>query len=372
MKPQPVTMQQLQQLGLPLLGKIVFYSLAGVRIPHADLQTALAAAGFGAFLPDPPTARKAMTRAIGAWVEARAVQGQGPALTSDRTAASGPDDEAERAIVRIVNRKADAQMAFVLVEERVSFKRLGLRHGTALRVILAKDPRQKQFYCTTTAAGLAAQQEANQVTQELGPYFTQYTGLLLPEDLSKMMRAILARLDAVSLRRGGGIYLIPQAHEAALGRLETLIRALPHQAGTHPYCTLLPVVDEVAARQGLSAAVFDGLLAEIAAARVELQRSMDAAPGTVKPETVAKRQAEITLLQTKIGIFATLVSGQQARLVQECQELQHAALQVLVSDRMARPKTTSPAAPVGREDEIADPPPDPPAAVAPARAGAAA
>src|SRR5215211_4248017 len=98
MTKQAVTMAQLQQMGLPLLGKIVFYSLAGVRIAHADLKTALEAAGFGPFLPDPPTARKAMTRAIGAWVEARAAAGQGPALTSDHTAATGPEDEAERAI----------------------------------------------------------------------------------------------------------------------------------------------------------------------------------------------------------------------------------------------------------------------------------
>jgi hypothetical protein len=242
-------------------------------------------------------------------------------------------------------------MAFVLVEERVSFKRLGLRHGTALRVILAKDAKQKQFYCTTTAAGLAAQQEANQITQELGPYFTQFTGLLLPEDLSKMMRLILASLDAVSLRRGGGIYLVPQAHESALSRLATLIAALPHQPGSQPYCTLLPVVDEVAARQGLSAAVFDGLLAEIAAARVELQRSVDAPAGTVKPETIAKRQAEITTLQTKIQIFETLVGGQKARLAQECQALQQTALQVLLSDRMARPKPAATAAPIMEDDE---------------------
>lgn len=360
MKPQPVTMQQLQAMGLPILGKMVFYSLAGVRIPHADLKTALDTAGFGTFLPDPPTARKAMTRAIQEWVAARADAGQGPALTRDQTEASSLDDEAERAIVRIVNRKADAHMAFVLVEERVSFKRLGLRHGTTLRVILAKTA-PVQFYCTTTMEGdaaAAAQQEANQVTRELGPYFTEHTDLLLPEDLSKMMRNILASLDAVSLRRGGGIYLIPKAHEAALGRLEALIAALPHQAGTQPYCSLIPVVDEVAARQTLGAAVFDGLLAEVAAARVELQRSVAAAPGTVKPETVAKRQAEITLLQTKIGIFETLVSSQKARLVQECQDLQHAALQVLLSDRMASPKSTGAVSPAVAEDDPDDLTPD--------------
>ncbi len=358
MNKQALTMTQLQQMGLPLLGKIVFYSLAGVRITHTDLKTALDAAGLGSFLPDPPTARKAMTRAIEAWVEARAAAGHGPAITSDRAEATGLEDEAERAIVRIVNRKQDKHMAFVLVEEWVSFKRLGLRHGTALRVILSK-ASPPQFYCTATVEGdaaQAAQQEANQVTQELGPYFQQFTSLLLPEDLSKMMRLILTSLDAVSLRRGGGIYLIPQAHEAALTRLESLITALPRQPGTHPYCTLLPVVDEVAARQGLSAAVFDGLLAEIAAARVELQRSVDADPGTVKPDTIAKRQGEITLLQTKIQIFETLVSGQKAQLVQECTALQQTALQVLLSDRMVQPKSTGPTAPL-ELDNTGDPPP---------------
>src|SRR5260221_14198712 len=68
---------------LPLIGYTVFWRLAGIRVPHTELATAVATAGFTGFLPEPPSPRKALRRAIEAWISARAGGGGGLALESD-------------------------------------------------------------------------------------------------------------------------------------------------------------------------------------------------------------------------------------------------------------------------------------------------
>src|SRR5260221_7626394 len=68
---------------LPLVGYTVFWRLAGIRVPHTELAAAVATAGFTGFLPEPPSPRKALRRAIEAWICARAVGGDSPALAAD-------------------------------------------------------------------------------------------------------------------------------------------------------------------------------------------------------------------------------------------------------------------------------------------------
>jgi hypothetical protein len=55
---------------LPLIGFTVLWRLAGIRVSHSDLEQALQAAGFEKYLPDPPTPRVALRRALGEWIKA--------------------------------------------------------------------------------------------------------------------------------------------------------------------------------------------------------------------------------------------------------------------------------------------------------------
>jgi hypothetical protein len=50
----------------------VLWRLHGLRVKHDQLKDALDRAGFLDFLPDPPTPRKSLRRALQAWVVARA------------------------------------------------------------------------------------------------------------------------------------------------------------------------------------------------------------------------------------------------------------------------------------------------------------
>jgi hypothetical protein len=56
---------------LPLIGFTVLWRPAGIRVGHSDLEQALQAAGFEKYLPDPPTPRIALRRALGEWIKAK-------------------------------------------------------------------------------------------------------------------------------------------------------------------------------------------------------------------------------------------------------------------------------------------------------------
>src|SRR5262245_18501736 len=49
---------------LPLIGFTILWRLEGVRVSHPDLAQALQSAGFEQYLPDPPTPRVALRRAL--------------------------------------------------------------------------------------------------------------------------------------------------------------------------------------------------------------------------------------------------------------------------------------------------------------------
>jgi hypothetical protein len=55
----------------PLIGYTVFWRLAGVRVSHLDLGQALQAACFDKYLPDPPTPRVALRRALAEWIRTK-------------------------------------------------------------------------------------------------------------------------------------------------------------------------------------------------------------------------------------------------------------------------------------------------------------
>ena len=144
----PVSFSDIERstANLPLIGYTVFWRLAGIRVPHADLTTAVATADFSAHLPEPPSPRKALRRAIEAWLADRAVAGGGPSLALDEEdegeddeyhlSASGGHSIQQRALVRPINDKE--WLVFVIVAEAVDLAGLGLSYGTNLRVLYHK------------------------------------------------------------------------------------------------------------------------------------------------------------------------------------------------------------------------------------------
>lgn len=315
---------------LPLIGYTAFWRLGGIRVRHGELKAALAAAGFGSYLPDPPTARIALRRAIVDWIGARAAAGEGPALVADEAeAAEGPTTQ--RALLRVINQKGSEWLAFALVAEDVDFRKLGLHHGTSLRIILHKKTRT--MYCTTTTNGVVeAGEESKQITRELGPHWDQYKDLLLSGDLSRMMRNIIGGMGAISLRREGGLYFVPVAERDALERLRGLLAALPSTSKEGTYLCAMGVIDRAQARRQLAAAVHQSFIDELGVLRTDLQRFTDAKTGTVKPETISERLASYKRIKAKVQTYADLLEMQQERIVSELDDLTALARTVVMQD----------------------------------------
>jgi hypothetical protein len=56
---------------LPLIGFTVLWRLEGIRVSHPDLEQALQSSGFEKYLPDPPTPRVALRRALAEWIKTK-------------------------------------------------------------------------------------------------------------------------------------------------------------------------------------------------------------------------------------------------------------------------------------------------------------
>jgi hypothetical protein len=216
---------------LPLIGFTVLWRLEGIRVSHSDLEQALLATGFEKYLPDPPTPRVALSRALAEWIK-----------TKQRTARTlqlqlGDEDQEEngggrrRTLIRAIDRAGSEHLVYALVAEDIDFRALGLSYGTALRILLNK--KTGEMICTTDAKGVIdAQRESQQLTDQLMPYWRQYRDLFIARDLSQMVREIIGGMNAVSLRQAGGVYFVPESERDTLFRLRQLIARI--QSSTLP------------------------------------------------------------------------------------------------------------------------------------------
>src|SRR5450432_412576 len=65
----PITLSQIEnQTGHDFLGFVVNWRLMNIRVQEADLRKALERAGFINHMPTSPTPRKALRRALEAWI----------------------------------------------------------------------------------------------------------------------------------------------------------------------------------------------------------------------------------------------------------------------------------------------------------------
>jgi hypothetical protein len=86
----------------PLIGYTVFWRLAGIRVSHPDLERALQTTGFEKHLPDPPTPRVALRRALAEWIKAK------QQIARNSQLRQGDEDQDEKSIgVKIDNLRSE-------------------------------------------------------------------------------------------------------------------------------------------------------------------------------------------------------------------------------------------------------------------------
>src|SRR5262245_28708475 len=110
----------------PLIGYTVFWRLAGIRVSHPDLERALQVAGFEKYLPDPPTPRVALRRALAEWIRAKQQVTRSMQVQQDN---EENDSVRRRTLIRVINRAGSEHLVYALVAEDVDFSALGLSYG---------------------------------------------------------------------------------------------------------------------------------------------------------------------------------------------------------------------------------------------------
>lgn len=137
----------------------------------------------------------------------------------------------------------------------------------------------------------------------------------MASDLSRVVRAIVDGLGAVSLRDGGGYYFVPEGQRDALAQLRRFVADLPVRTGHEPFLLALPQPDVQAARRQLAQAAHAGFIDELGAMDADLQRFLDAAPGTVRARTIAGRLATFKTFRVKADAYADLLGMRRERIV---------------------------------------------------------
>jgi hypothetical protein len=323
----------------PLIGYTVFWRLAGIRISHPDLERSLQATGFDKYLPDPPTPRVALRRALAEWIRVKQRIARSLQLQQDDEDHDENGDGRRRTLIRVINRAGSEHLVYALVAEDIDFSALGLSYGTALRILLYK--KTGEMICTTDAEGVIdAQRESQQVTDELMPYWRQYRDLFISRDLSEMMREIIDGMSAVSLREAGGVYFVPASERDSLLRLRQLIAGIPQVANFDPFVCALGVPDAVEAKRGLSKAVHAGLLDEINSLRGDLGRLSESGD-RLREKTIAQRLVVYKRLKAKAEMYQELLGMRQDEVRAETTGLEREALNLLAADSVPLNSATS-------------------------------
>ena len=322
---------------LPLVGFTVFWRLAGIRVTHDQLTKALDQAGLRPFLPKPPTPRIALRRALERWIadRKRLMSGIQKEL-ADEQDESPVSNEAQRTLIRVINRAGSEHLVFALVAENIDFAALGLSYGTSLRILLHK--KTGAMIVTTEAEGrIEAQHESQRLATELTPYWDEYRDLHIARDLSEMMRTIIASLHATSLRQAGGVYFVPITERAPLNRLQTMVDVLPRIPEIDPFVCALGIPDAKETKKGLAQAVHAGMMDELVSLRADLEQLSESG-SKVRAQTVAQRILGFRRMRAKAELYRDLLDMQQEQVRAAIGELEGEARKLL---GVEEPKTVS-------------------------------
>ncbi len=316
---------------LPILGYTTSWRLNGIQIDHATLKQQLVDAGFDAFAPEPPTARMALRRAILEWNADRVASGQGTAIKSGSTEVDdSTSGKAQRALIRVINSKRSSHLAFVIVAEDIDLKAFGVSYGTDVCIKLDKATGDLTCVTWPKTGSNQTSQDAPDIATALQPYWAAQRTIHTSGDVSRVVRAIVASLQAGNLREGGGYYFIPASQRTALMRLRAFVMALPVKGTAEPFMLTLPQPDVAAAHRQLAQAAHAGFMDDLDGMAADLQRFLDAKPGTVKPKTIAERMTAFKQLRTKAQGYAELLGMRQDRITAMLDDLTEKAKTVVL------------------------------------------
>jgi hypothetical protein len=254
------------------LGDIVYWTLAEARIDRSTLESIWTGAQLAPeFLPDPPTAEKALKAAV-----REAAVGQ-----PDRLIRLGKEDEAE--IVFAVVRETKHGDGSVTYQQET-------------RVIL--DRRAE-----TVSSDIAGHDLAAVINTRFGDLRSTHT----PDDIRRAMMKVLDSCAAVTLRDHGGVYWIPAPYAETVRRLQGAIEKI---GSSRVY--LLPVHASADASRTLGEAAKLAIEDELAALKTEVEGFVASPPD--RPTTLVRRLDAFEGLQARANLYRDVLQVHVADL----------------------------------------------------------
>jgi hypothetical protein len=243
------------------LGDLIWWTLAEARIDRSTLENIWASAQLAPeYLPDPPTAEKALKSAV-----REAALGQ-----PDRLIRLGKEDEGE--IIFAVVRETKHEDGSVTYQQET-------------RVILDRQVESVSF-------DIPGHDLAAAITSRFGELRSTH----MADDVRRSMMKVLDACAAVTLRDHGGVYWVPAPYAETVRRLQGAIEKI---GSSRVY--LLPVHASADANRTLGDAAKVAIEDELAALKAEVDGFMASPPD--RPSTLVRRLDAFEGLQARANLY---------------------------------------------------------------------
>jgi len=243
------------------LGDLIWWTLAEARIDRSTLENIWASAQLAPeYLPDPPTAEKALKSAV-----REAALGQ-----PDRLIRLGKEDEGE--IIFAVVRETKHEDGSVTYQQET-------------RVILDRQVESVSF-------DIPGHDLAAAITSRFGELRSTH----MADDVRRSMMKVLDACAAVTLRDHGGVYWVPAPYAETVRRLQGAIEKI---GSSRVY--LLLVHASADANRTLGDAAKVAIEDELAALKAEVDGFMASPPD--RPSTLVRRLDAFEGLQARANLY---------------------------------------------------------------------
>jgi hypothetical protein len=274
------------------LGDLIWWTLAEAKIDRSTLESIWTGAKLALeYLPDPPTAEKALKSAV-------------------REAAVGQPDR----LIRL-GKENEAEIVYGIVQE-MKLTDGSLAYAQETRVVLDRKTEK-----------VTADQPENELAKVIAIRFAELRSVHTSDDVRRAMMKALDACAAVTLRDHGGVYWIPAPYAETVRRLQGAIEKI---GSSRVY--LLPVHSSDDANRTLGDAARLAIEDELAALKAEVDGFVASPPD--RPSTLVRRLDAFEALKNRAALYRDVLEVHVADLDATLSSL-NSSVETLLNRRVA-------------------------------------
>lgn len=245
-------------------------------------------------------------------------------------------DEEEKIMLRNVTKGASQILVLALVVESSDLLQWGLSYLVNLRVLLDKQTGTLTLTRTSSGVNVSMTQDDEDLLKSLEPHWQYYQTIYTSADLGRMVKSVIAGMDASAMRPEGGTYFIPYKNLAQLQQLKDLIEIqLPAAPGgvNTSRVSAFPIIDRPKTKREMSQLSHKSFMAEIDALKKDLQRFVEQAtsktkkgkPGRIRQDSIVARLADYQAVKAKVALYNEVLGMRQEEILAGLETLQKTA-----------------------------------------------